>query len=460
MDGEILIRGIRSSDDTTPVDANLVTTSTGVSNAIQATGGSVWVGGRVQSNGSSDSINPSNIVSTQGFDFDTALIPPPNPDIPGRVSARSGATTPTLTPGVTTLGAGDFYFPGGLNYDGDLQLDGSNLYVQGPVTLSGSISGRGSVFVNGNAVLTGSADITAADPLGLGVYVEGDLHMRGVDGQQYLQDLATATGNLEQLRATNTMIRELNAAITQPNATANGTNTFTLPYSTISRRFSNVGGFLPYNSSDFDALVDLLGHGQNFADGQVIGSGPESFVVGATTRNSLASLRAIVQADTSSANATQASFVLKRFDQLIDPSGNGLLGHHSGGVTQAINSLETALTTGGTARLADALNDTWEDSLLLGNANLLANRERMRQRLTYAVSTLAENLGSASIRGSIYCRGNLTCDQDLQVLGSVVAAGPNSNINLRNTRVTYVQETVSQAGSSLGLMGVRCWYRR
>jgi hypothetical protein len=458
FDGVIHIRGARSTDDASPVDANLVTTASGVSNAIQSLGGSVVVEGKVQSNGVAGSIDTTNISTTKGFGYSASLAPPPDPDIPGRVAARSSAPTPVLPPGAAVLASGDFYFPAGLNYSGDLKLGDSNLYVEGPVNVTGSISGKGSLFVNGDATLTGSADVTAADPLGLGVYVQGDLSLNGVDGQNYLQDLSTATGNMDQLKAANTMISEMAAAINDPNS-ANGTNLYA-PIAGWSshRRFSNSGGWLANNSSDFDALGDLLGHGANLNDGTTIGSGPGSFVLGPGTRNSLATLRAMVEADVSPANATQNSFVLKRFDQLIDSSGEGMLSWH-GSVADCLGDLQATLTSGSTLGLADALNDIWEDPGLTGNTTIMANRERLRQRLSYAVATLADNLGSSTIRGNIYCRGNLTCDHDLQVVGSVTAGGPNSNISLKNTQVTFIQETANQAGSSLGLMGVRCWYR-
>jgi hypothetical protein len=456
LDGFINIRGQRSTDDASPIDANLVSTSS--TSVIQATSGSVQVNGRVQSNGPSGSILPANLSATKGFTYNAGGSPPADPDIPGRVASKSSAITPVLTPGATVLPAGDFYFPSGLNYDGDLSLGSSNLYVNGPINITGSISGRGSVFANGKGTLTGSADITAADPMGLGIYVQGDLNLNGLDAQKYLSTLATQTGNSVPLANANTVFAEMKKAITAVGGTSDGSLLYpnTKP---STRRFSNPGGLGGGKSSDFDAMTDLLGHGaDDFVAGTTLGG---TYTPGPANSNPLGTLRSMVQADTSPANATQAAFVMKRLNQLFDPADPfaGFLGWHATNA-QYNTDLANTLNTGGITRLADALNDGWEDPAITGNTTLAPNMNRLRNRASTALDSLADRLGTASIRGTVYCRGNLTCDHDLVVIGSILAAGPNSKISLRNTQLTFIQETAAQAGSSTGAMSVRAWYRR
>ncbi len=52
-----------------------------------------------------------------------------------------------------------------------------------------------------------------------------DLNLNGLDGQNYFQDLSTATGNTDQLKGANTRLGEMAAAISDPNS-ANGTNIY------------------------------------------------------------------------------------------------------------------------------------------------------------------------------------------------------------------------------------------
>lgn len=468
--GAVDIKAHRSVEDNTEVEADLVSLKQAAdADTISAPSGSVDVQGAVRCTSSlNSSINRTNIAA-RSFEVGATVDRPPDPNILGRVSAHSGAATPTLAAGQTRLPSGDTYFPNGINYEGDLELDGTNLYVNGPLNVTGSLSGTGSVFVTGDASLVGTTDIKAADAAGLALFVKGDVSLTGLDASSYIEeacaqgvDPGTQLPYSRFYQNTLDALRLMDQLMTAPDSLQDGSHWWDpAPGKTTSRKFSNAGAFNDHLTSDFDGLGDLLTHDQfSFLSTYEMVGIRENDYLQSNEVNLVGKVRAAVEAEHNPANATVKAFALKSLEQLGADDEGGFFGW-SDSPERSIAEMEQMLATGDVTRFANSLNDMWDDPLLVNHPVLGPMRERLRQRLLHTLDTIRTGkLGAARFQGRIYCEGDLTCSNDLHVIGSIAAVGRESNVILNNCRITFVPEVAAQAGTSLGAVSVRAWFHR
>ena len=120
------------------------------------------------------------------FETGAPSVSVPSPDILTEVRSKTTAEQPLASQlGTTTLTGRDFYDPDGLTIQGDLVLDGGNLYVEGDLTVNGSITGEGSVYVTGKTAFKGDALIEASKT-GVALYSHDSIELSGFDGLEYM----------------------------------------------------------------------------------------------------------------------------------------------------------------------------------------------------------------------------------------------------------------------------------
>lgn len=137
--------------------------------------------------------NALEFVGVEGTDYSASefetgapSVSVPTPDILGEVQSKSAAAAPSVDPfGTTTLSSRDFYVSDGLSLQGDLVLDGGNLYVEGDLTVNGSITGEGSVYVTGKTTFKGDALIEASKT-GVALYSHDAIELSGFNGVEYI----------------------------------------------------------------------------------------------------------------------------------------------------------------------------------------------------------------------------------------------------------------------------------
>ncbi|MBS2033975.1 hypothetical protein JST97_03255 [bacterium] len=465
---DVTITGQRSLGDSTKISANVISTkSTGENDIIKWSGsGSATIEGSVLSNGSSagaisSNLNPS--VVTGSVKNGQSTTPPARVDISARVAAKTGATTPTLSGTSQTLGSGDFYFPSGVNYNGDLDLNGSNLYVSGNFQINGSIRGKGSIFVTGSSTLQGDSQVVAGDDQQIALYGKGNVTLSGFNGSAALASLASSSGsdangvpytthlsNMKlwgnQMQSIQQQVSTLVAA--NPGSAMPATTLGVVEGSGAAKIFGNAAWGGSY-SSDFDYLTDIMGFqtGDNYRNvplhGKYTGVVPKLYQM---------------VNDNATAGPTK-DFLLKKLAGLRDPldTNKGVLAHHTG-LTDAEADLDAALATGNAEGLFDAVNDAWAD----GTYMTAARRAKLARLLAGSFQALDMNhIGSSYFRGLVYTEGNLVAQNDLIVMGSLVGVGPSSNLTLDNSiKVVYVPEISRRAGETLGVVSVKTWLRR
>lgn len=196
MEGDVLIQGVESLGNPIPIEAGIH------SNMRASTPGIIeWRGG------ADDKAYISGIVSTTSGHPDAIRAPGsgefnvgsvevgqasqqfPVVDIDLAVRSGRGATPLVPNPGATTTLRGrDFRFEGGV-INGDLVLDGVNLFVDGPLEVNGTITGSGAIYVRGDTSLRGSAELIS-DERTLALFSKGNVKLEGFDGSQYLEERA------------------------------------------------------------------------------------------------------------------------------------------------------------------------------------------------------------------------------------------------------------------------------
>jgi hypothetical protein len=469
--GNVTVTGVRSMQDRSEVPADLV-----VLNSEDSAGHATWdgagelnVSGAITSNsGNSAAISPafgSGNVSN-GVLPEQSRTAPATVDISARVSSAFSEphNTPVLSGPATTLSAGNHCLSNPVIYDGDLVLDGANLYVNGDLHLNGSIKGTGSVFVTGDTVVQGTTTIQASDQAGVALFSRGDVELTGFNGSQYLETFMARAGSngvpySEHLQNFKHWSREMLQAARDGNAAP-----ATLPGKVGQSRFGNdvtiQTGWT--NMSDFDTYYGALcvDVGDNYA----------GLATTQANDNPIRNLT-IALSQGSSPPETQ-QFLLEKFRELrpVDPNITVALqqvmapNSHKGffGPRKDVGA-DCALRTnnvlaGSDDSLFDHANDTYNNTTFMPTDR----RAALHSKIVNVLEMMDfDHPGMAYFQGVVYTQGNLRASNELRLVGGLFAVGPNSRIQLENgVWVTYVPELVQQAGNSLGLVGVRQWLRR
>lgn len=147
-----------------------VTTASTYPTAITATGGT---------------FNALNVDTGQGArQF-------PNVDVDLAVLVGRHATVLLPSGGGTTVVSGsDHRFNGGV-INGDLELRGVNLFVNGDLEVNGTIKGSGAIYVKGTTSFRGNAELGMSGTEVLALFSKGNVKLEGFDGSQYLEARAT-----------------------------------------------------------------------------------------------------------------------------------------------------------------------------------------------------------------------------------------------------------------------------
>ncbi len=200
MRGDVSVNGITSQSDPTPVDGDIHSNLNTADDDLvfwdnQGGLATANITGEVSSSGSSSqAVNLNGYTPLGGISNNAAQQSVPNVNILGQISSHSSAPNPTIPgSGTATLSGGpDYYYspPGGtLTFQGDLVLNGVNLYVDGDLVVNGSITGDGSVYVVGSPSFQGDARISTATPDKVALFSHGDVDLIGFDGTAYMNSI-------------------------------------------------------------------------------------------------------------------------------------------------------------------------------------------------------------------------------------------------------------------------------
>lgn len=199
MEGDLTISGVESLVKPVSVPAGVHSNKredeAGIITWKKTGGAQAFVSGEV----STSSTNTGSISASAGFnalDVESGRPPMRFPIIDVETAVRNQDELKVLvpaSPGNQTVVAGqDQRFSGG-KINGDLVLQGVNLYVQGDLEVNGSITGSGSIYVDGNTTFKGSTELKMVEDKALALFSRGHVKLEGFDGTQFLDSLATSS---------------------------------------------------------------------------------------------------------------------------------------------------------------------------------------------------------------------------------------------------------------------------
>ncbi|MCA9779426.1 MAG: hypothetical protein KC800_22015 [Candidatus Eremiobacteraeota bacterium] len=197
MKGDVVVRGIESLLNPIAVDAgihsNYSASQAGIIEWEGSGGEEAFISGEV----STTSNHPQAIQASTGFnpggvEEGKAALQFPYVDIDAAIASGKNSTVMVPTVGGTTsLSGGNYKYDGGV-INGDLVLDGVNLFVNGDLEVNGTIKGTGAIYVAGDTSFRGSAELVTDKGFGMGLFSKGNVKLEGFDGSQFLDSIATA----------------------------------------------------------------------------------------------------------------------------------------------------------------------------------------------------------------------------------------------------------------------------
>ncbi len=373
-----------------------------------------------------DAIKVRDGVASNGKEPGAARMPIPDVNIVAKVEGRRSSPPAVLNAGVTTLHppsatSNDLYHGGDMTVQGDLVLDGVNLYVEGDLHINGSITGSGSVFVTGGSTLQGDARIASATPDTVALFSEGNVKLSGFNGTEYMESLGAGNPSIAaDWNQLSDSIRDYHDALDTPGAALD--NTAQTKLNVLAQEISGSGSrveppSLPgRNNNVTQRLIDSLA-------GQ-----PES---------------------TAKARMTQ------KFEDL-----NALFFSYTDGTpieAQALQDLAAGrITRGGFDAAVDRFNS-------LSGGQKLAVKNLMKG---YVSSIDYDRLGSAYFQGMLFTHGSVYTDSEVTVQGAVAAfdngsqeptdvngerVNPGDMVLQPLTRITYIEEFFKPKDSDGGV---------
>lgn len=437
MNGDVKVDGIKDLKDATAVPAGIHSTNTtAAANIILWDGlGTANISGNV-STVSSDvkAINMTGATVGMGTQTSVAAQTFPATDILGTISSKSSKPAPTInSSGVTRLPSGELYHDGDLEVNGgDLVLNATKLYVRGKLKVNGTIKGTGSLYVANETVFQGDASLTASATDSLSLLSHGSVTLTGFKGTEYLNELAS----------------------TDPVAAA--------AWSETRSALKNLQQIM-----DESAVTDLVAGGPRYeeveawrralgqSDETAGGVPPPGFGY-----NNLRVLQKRVAAQEPSEAQAFMSKKLDELDRFFD--GKTCLDDMNGGQTDPDSDLRDDWEAGG-SKYYGGWFDACFDSGFTSTAKEMVV---LTQQIDW------NKLGTSYFRGTIYTRGSLLADNEVNVLGAIVAQGdasqptrtapdgrtlpPGSLWLGKGSRVTFV-ETMSTSLSAIGPGDLRVW---
>lgn len=190
MHGNVFINGVKTLAGLEELEAGVHSNSPTETVTWQGSSGeqAVVTGNVTIVNPAPDAVAFSGNHSVGDFLTDQPQVHPPFVDVVGQVEAHRGSSV-TLSGTNPTLSSGEHYHNGFLEVQGDLVLNGADLYVEGDLRVNGSITGEGSVYVTGNTRFFGDAHVTSLEDNKVALYSHGHVHLSGFNGTEFMNNL-------------------------------------------------------------------------------------------------------------------------------------------------------------------------------------------------------------------------------------------------------------------------------
>ncbi len=325
----------------------------------------------------------------------TGVPSPPvtDPEIANTIAGKTSAT-PFSPPGIGTVspGNGEFYSGGNISINGDLVLDGTELFIDGDLTVNGSIYGEGTVWVSGGTTFKGDSVIRTTDR-SVSLMSHGNVKLDGFGGMEYLEAVVDGRGDpllSKTLDDTQTALEGLETSLV-------GASSADLEQG---------------NPLDDATQVWRRVLGDPNTAPQQNGAPPGMEL------NTLATLR---DALSSEPPGPTRDFMVAKLDSLH----RGFMESNDlPGTEPAKNELVLQQWLSG-----DMSGGAYWDCLTEYN-NSTGNSlppEVLPQLLNYGREVTFDKLGSSTFRGTVYTDGSFLAENEVAVLGQVIATGENSN---------------------------------
>lgn len=385
---------------------------------------------------SGSSLQMTGAEVTGGLQPGAVARPFPPLDVQRDLERNEGAPAPVITAsGTTRLAPGDYYHSGDLTVpDGDLILDGANLYVGGTLTVNGSVKGHGSVFTGGAAKLRGDSSIASISDR-VALFAHGSVELEGLDAHQYLEAVSAGDSGLQTLLAhlEASMDRMDHLLQEEPRRLVNGGD-LKVEVDNVRRSLGQADstGWPPGNPQN-----NLLGRLATHLEGKPATPGRDRVL--AWVRET----RKVFQADSDSTYGGTAD------------------GDANSAPVRLFMDANLADTTG----LMDHVLDSGSVPAMVQLAPYLRDAVRY------------DELGSSSFQGLVYTNGYLAAVNHLRVVGAVLVKDDGSQENgafrgvdlepgdlylANGARVLFVQEMLQddRLFGGVGSLGVRTWTSR
>ncbi len=199
--GDVKVAGVTSVTDPSPagggIHSNLATTDPDIIEWLDSASHTAIFQGTVSTRASQGiNLTGATLNGSPPTEYDSARRPVPAVDVVAQVDAKAGATPVTIpTLGSFVLGTGapeDFYHNGNVSLQGDLDLNGATLYVNGDLDVNGSIKGDGAIYVKGETRFRGNAEVTTPREDKTAIYSKGSIELLGFDGTEFMDAYAAA----------------------------------------------------------------------------------------------------------------------------------------------------------------------------------------------------------------------------------------------------------------------------
>lgn len=208
LQGDVTVDGIESVSAETEIDGDIhssfsASTSTPVISWSGSSGEQAKISGKVAvSSPSASAISMGSASIDGGTETSFAIPPAPEPQIVNTVLSKSGAS-PFSAPvfGDVNAGSGEYYSAGGVSVDGDLVLNGTDLYIDGDLRVNGSIRGQGTVWVTGNTQFRGDSSIRVGSEDSVSLLSHGNVSLQGFSGLEYLEAFVQSAGDPALVKA-------------------------------------------------------------------------------------------------------------------------------------------------------------------------------------------------------------------------------------------------------------------
>jgi hypothetical protein len=444
LSGNVTVDGVKGFSDWKPVQAGLHSNLSGVNSDVIT-----WTGQRgevasISGEVTTSSVGPDAIdmnttgqgqYRSAGEETGISARKFPRIDIDKIVAKANDQGVPTFTPkvGVNRISGGDKVYGGG-TINGDLVLDGGNLYVKKGLKVNGSITGSGSVYVLEDTTFSGSADINVVENGHVAIYSKGHVKLDGFNGSDFLK--AAADDVPDEIRGpletTESILKKLQAAVQDGDVSA---------------------GNFGKDGSRADQMRRILGERVTNPDDLPAGVSPDDTNSLSELNQALANLPTPKPEDAKTVNFLRGK--LSRLEMLTDNKAR-YLGDGKWDRTD-MSDVDAFLANGVMRRgLLDYVNDQ-PDSTKIKKARRLIAAEIQ--------SVNFDALGSSYFKGLIYTSGAVHSSNDIEIFGGIYAErtadsptdalsvdgkdyGPGDTVLKNGCRVKYVKDLVENPASN------------